>query len=97
MIVDLWRDPGPFTTAELASALRCSPRYLEKLAKCDPELPVGRLGRRLRWPASLARKLAVEAGVEPPSPELLGDIRAVRQSVPSFAKPRDIRMDERTR
>jgi len=62
--VNIWTHPGPFSTRELAKALRCSPRYLEKLAK-EGEHPVGRLGRLLRWPASLARQLAREAGVEP--------------------------------
>jgi excisionase family DNA binding protein len=62
--VDLWASPGPFFVAELATVLRCSPRYLEKLIRAGT-LPASRLGRSLRIPASAARRLALEAGCEP--------------------------------
>ncbi len=62
--VDLWAHAGPFLVREVADALRCSPRYVEKLIAAGV-LPVARLGRQLRIPGSAARRLAVEAGVEP--------------------------------
>jgi excisionase family DNA binding protein len=62
--IDLWASAGPFFVFELADALRCSTRYVEKLIAAGT-LPAVRLGRQLRIPASAARRLALEAGVEP--------------------------------
>ena len=61
--VDLWAHPGPFLVREVADALRCSTRHVEKLI-ANGVLPAAHLGRQLRIPGSAARRLAAEAGVE---------------------------------
>jgi excisionase family DNA binding protein len=63
---DFWRDPGPFTVAELASVCRVSPGLVRKMIATG-SLRVRRTGRALRIPASEARRWALEAGAEPPA------------------------------
>jgi excisionase family DNA binding protein len=64
--MDLWRDPGPFTVAELAAVCRVSAGLVRK-AIAAGSLRAGRAGRALRIPASAARRWALEVGAEPPS------------------------------
>lgn len=64
--LNLWTEPGPFTTAELAAACRVSQRYVQKAIDAG-SLRACRVGRLLRIPASAARRFALELGVEAPA------------------------------
>jgi excisionase family DNA binding protein len=61
-----WSTVAPVTVAELAAVARVSPAYVRKLVDAGA-LEARRVGRRLRIPASAARKFALEAGAEPPA------------------------------
>lgn len=83
---ELWRGTGPFTTAELAAACRCSQRYVQKLIEAGA-LEGRRLGRVWRVPATAAQRLARDLGVEPPA-EVRDEVRDVRD----IREVRDVRI-----
>ncbi len=61
-----WRSGAPVSVAELAEVCRVSPAYVRKLVDAGA-LEARRVGRRIRIPASAARKCALELGAEPPA------------------------------
>ena len=82
-MIDFWRDPGPFTVAELAKVGRCSPATVRKAIKAGA-IKVRCLGRVWRIPGSEARRWALEVGAEPELPdemrETSRDARDVRDA-----------------
>jgi len=86
-MLDLWACPGPFSTAELAEACRCSQRFVQKAIDAGA-LEARRLGRLWRIPAEAARRFAMAVGAGP-QVEVSGDIRDVRD----VRSMRDVHID----
>jgi excisionase family DNA binding protein len=63
--VDLFTLPGPFRVADVAAAIGCSTQYLYNCIDAGA-IRVGHVGEHYRIPAAEARRLALEAGHEPP-------------------------------
>ena len=63
---DLWMLPGPWSVAELATACRCSKRFVQTCIEAGA-LPACRVGRNFRIKGSDALAFASSVGVEAPS------------------------------